>query len=128
MDGHLAGHWPTHLPLQCPPSDAVAPAGPIYRLVESFPATPDDMKSALELGTFKGKDQCLRASLSCSTGPEYLEDLRGSVPRLKNQKIAVALLDHTHGVIKQTGHEDHYSLWLLGAVLVNAHALFGAHS
>ena len=126
-DGLSTSSWPSHVPLHCPPSDAVAPDGSVFRLVATLPATAADMKSALEEGRFVKQDPCLRAALSCSRTPEYLNDLRGSVPRLKNQLIAVASLDHTHGVIKQTGPVGHHSLWLFAGVLPLAHQLFGPH-
>lgn len=125
-DGLAGVDWPKHVPAHCPPPDAVPPSGFVYRLVETIPATAEDMKSAYENGSFPRKDPCLRAALSCSCSPEYLEDLRRSVPRLKQRRVAVASLDHTHGVMKQTGAVGHHSLWLFGTVLPGAHLLFGA--
>lgn len=126
-EGLPTSPWPSHVPHQCPPSDAIPPDGEVFRLVEAIPATAEDMKCAMEQGTFPRKDSCLRAALSCSRTPDYLEDLRASVPRLKAHLIAVATLDHTHGLIKQTGAEGHHSLWLFAGVLPTAHQLFGAH-
>ena len=127
MAGQVNGGWSATLPAHCPPADASAPLGDVYRLLSSIPPSPDDMKTPAELDKFKNQDECLRSSLSCAIDLQHIEDLRGSTPRFKEYKVAVASLDGSHGVIKQTGRPGHYSLWLFAAVLAQANTLFKAH-
>jgi hypothetical protein len=82
------------------------------------------MECAIDRGSFKGQDECLRASISCAREPEHLRQLRSNSKRLRHHFIAVAHLLPQHGKIAQTGGPGHYSLWLRSDVLPTAHTLF----
>lgn len=116
--------WPAHFPPCCPPSDAQALSGVVYMLVGSSPPTPKDMECAMDRGSFRGKPECLRASLSCARDPEHLRQLRANAPRLAKHLVAAAKLRAEHGKIKQTGAAAHYSMWLRAKYLSIGHAQF----
>lgn len=116
--------WPAHFPPCCPPADASDLQGEVYRLVATDPPGPADMLSAQEKGAFRGKNECQRASLSCSLTVEQLTEVRDNVPNLRDRMIAVASLSAADGKIKQTGRFGHYSMWLCASTLQNAASLF----
>lgn len=116
--------WPTHFPSHCPPSDAADLSHTVLYLVTSDPPTADDFVSALERNWFVGKPDCERASLSCGITLEYIQQLRESVPRLRQMLIVESQLDASHGKIKPTGKPGHHSMWLLAVALQRAPTLF----
>lgn len=119
----LTSEWPKHFPATCPPADADAVTGPVFRLVKSDPPSTDDMKSYLELGRAGPGRECQRAGLSCATNQQHLEELT-KLPRFRGQKVAVATFLPEHGKLKQTGAAGHYTLWLRARVLHEASNLF----
>ena len=116
--------WPTHFPRNCPPPDADSLSHVVYYLVASKPPIPDDFRSALERGSFVGKPECQRASLSCGLKFDDISSLQKSIPRLRNFMVSIAKLREEHGKIMQTGNPGHYSLWLFGNALLAAPKLF----
>ena len=56
--------FPADWPDCCPPTDASAAHGVVYRLVRSLPATSTDFKTQHELGKMPNADPCLRRGLS----------------------------------------------------------------
>lgn len=116
--------WPSHFPACCPPTDAHDLGGTVFLLVATDPPTALDFECAKERGTFKGKDECRRASLSCGVTLEYITELRDSSPRLKCHLIASAKLSASDGKIKQVGSPGHHSMWLRQASLQTGTALF----
>lgn len=119
-----ASQWPSHFPACCPPADADDLGGPVFLLVATDPPTAPDLESAKERDTFKGKDECRRASLSCGVTLEYITELRDNSPRLKYHLIASARLTAADGKIKQVGSPGHHSMWLRRASLQNGTTLF----
>jgi hypothetical protein len=117
--------WPTHIPDDCPPPEAEATEGNVYRLVRTDPPTAKDMTSWKEMEIESGFGPCVDSALSCSINLLHAQELRISVPRFKNRKIAVLAALPEHGRIKQTTPDPgHHSLWLRRKVLENAHELF----
>ena len=116
--------WPAHFPPCCPPTDAAPLSGIVYMLVATNPPTATDTECAMDRGTHKNGDPCLRASLSCARDANHLTELRKAVTRLKGHMVAAASLDATHGKIKQTGRPGHFSMWLRARILKVAHTLF----
>jgi len=119
--------WPSHFPADCPPDDANALDGNVYMLVETDPPTPKDTECAMDRGSHPNKPSCVRAALSCARSRDHLEELQREVPRLRRHVVAVAALGPEHGKIKQTGREDHYSMWMRAKYLHIGHTLFKVH-
>jgi hypothetical protein len=113
-----------HFPAGCPPKDADDLGGTVYLLVETNPPTAKDMECAIDRGSFVGKCECQRASLSCARDSDHLRALRGTSKRLRRHLIAKGALNAEHGKIKQTGGAGHYSMWLRTKWLSVGHTLF----
>ncbi len=125
-DGSSTGgsaEWPPHVPASCPPPDAADVAGEVALLVATDPPSPTDMECAIDRGSFKGQDECLRAAISCARERGHLLQLRSNSKRLRNHHVAVADLAPRHGKIARTGGPGHFSLWLRAGVLPTAHTL-----
>lgn len=100
------------LPPGCPPTDAQACIGEIYRLVPSVPVDATGFISQFELYPKKDwKDGCMARGLSVSLSYEALISLRGRVRGLRDFKIVSASLKHEVGLIKQTGPPAHHTWW-----------------
>lgn len=56
--------FPREWPTECPPSEAVAAKGIVYRTCKGSPLSQDDFKSYLEHGKAPNACPCLRAGLS----------------------------------------------------------------
>jgi hypothetical protein len=68
----LKREWPEHVPVGCPPADALDLDHTVYYLVETDPPTAKDMKCAIDRGSHKNKPPCYRASLSCGLDAQHV--------------------------------------------------------
>ena len=93
-------------------------------LVLANPPTPADFASAMERNVFKDRDPCLRAGLSCALEVEPLLDLKANAKRLRRHQVASAELRSDDGMIQKTLGPGHYTMWLRGSTLSQAHLLF----
>ena len=93
-------------------------------LVKNNPPTSADFLSASQRGTFVGKPECLRASLSCGLTRSYIRQLQANIPNLRSMHVAESVLHSEHGKIQQTGKPGHYSMWLRRVALAKAPTLF----
>lgn len=115
--------WPQHFPACCPPTDASATQGEVYRFVANDPVDPKDMVSYLEEGKAKGRD-CQRAGLSTLVDLDHAREVQILLPTQRGKRIARAMLSVEHGKIKQTGQPGHYTLWVRAKYHAQAHTLF----
>lgn len=100
------------LPL-CPPGDATAVEGVVYRVTRTSPSTIEDMKTHEEAGKMKGHpDKCGRCGLSVILDEEDLDLFHEKYPRIGNY-VAKATLAPEHGKIKVVRGvvDSHSNVW-----------------
>jgi hypothetical protein len=107
--------FPSDWPPGCPPEDAVDADGPVYRLVKSNPATPDDMQSHHEKQTMLNHPACLRCGLSVFRTRGDAEHQHAAYPKL-GKFVASGTLRPEHGKVKQTGRPTHTTWWVYDGV------------
>ncbi|MCQ2250385.1 MAG: hypothetical protein MJZ66_04675 [Bacteroidales bacterium] len=105
--------WFENLPLQCPPSDAVACDGNFYRIANGNPAESEDFFSQRKMNPnkeFKGVDECIARAISVFLDKSDAERIM-KLPKFKNATLALVFLFPKDGVIKKTFKNSHYSWW-----------------
>jgi|ERR1043165_2887373 hypothetical protein len=93
--------FPDNWPEDCPPEDADAADGQVFRLVKSNPHTASDFLSHHELGTLPKAPPCLRCGLSLFRTREDAEHQHRAYPKL-GKFIATGMLKAEHGKAKLT--------------------------
>lgn len=102
-----------HLPPGCPPGDAEACTGEIFRLVPVLPLNDKGFVSQFDLYPSQTwEDECMARGLSVRLSYESATRLRNRVRGLRKFKIVVACLETPVGMIRQTGSDqEHYTWW-----------------
>ena len=112
--------WPDYFPENCPPENAQAAFGQVYRLVDNDPPTPDDFQSWREQHPNeqcpKTVTECQACGLSVFTSISDIEVAQRKVRRLRNKKIAVGNLTIELGQIlptpSQNTGQSHHTWWI----------------
>lgn len=113
-------------PEKCPPEDACAALGTIFRFVQGSPPCRDDMRSWAEQGRSAGQgSECQRCALSVLVDEDDVAKARKAVPLFRKWNVAVAELVVGQGKIKQTGNSEwHHSLWVAETIETTVHEQF----
>lgn len=113
-------------PEECPPHDAGAALGRIFRFVQGSTPCRDDMRSWAELGRNPSQGpECERCALSVLVDENDVSKAQKAVPLFRKRKVAVAEFVPGHGKIKQTGNNEwHHSLWVEESIEAVVHELF----
>lgn len=113
-------------PEDCPPDDAQAAVGRIFRFVRRSPPCRDDMRSWAEEGRSPGQgSECQRCALSVLVDEQDVAKARSLIPLFRKLSVAVAEFTPDQGKIKQTGNNEwHHSLWLSESVELTVHHQF----
>ena len=113
-------------PEECPPDDAGAAIGRIFRFVQGSPPSRDDMRSWAEQGRSPGQGSaCQRCALSVLVDENDVAKARKAVPLFRRWKVAVAEFVAGQGKLKQTGNNEwHHSLWVADGVEMTVHEQF----
>lgn len=111
----MAGDYRSALP-NCPPAQAVAVSGTIYRGIPNPPICEDDFKSHNERG-LRGADEavCNKWGLSVWRSIGAVTNARHLHSYMRRWHIAEGELKPDEGVILLTGNPqnpDHHTLWL----------------
>lgn len=100
--------WPETTPDQCPPADAEATDGPVYRFVKNDPVIPADFERPIDtpryrkkLAEFSDTELCNLCALSVFTETSDLNLARQALKGFANRKVAAATLSRPHGLAKQ---------------------------
>lgn len=107
--------WPLHYPDQCPPIDAAALSGQVFRFINKKNPTNYDFTSHYERdpdGIWH--DQCQARGLSVYKSYEHCLLMRAAVPALRKKLLAVATITGSVGVIANTPSRNcdgHYTWW-----------------
>lgn len=101
--------FPGDWPVGCPPADAVAAEGTVFRIAKTDPPGPDDFKSYRELGISRG-DPCRCCGVSVY---RLLSDAEHASRTFRNmgKVIAKAVLQADDGMAKPTGKPTHTTWW-----------------
>lgn len=108
-----AVNFPTTWPHGCPPADAEAASGELFRVAKTHPPSAEDFKSHAELGKKSLGPQCLRVGLSLFRSLDDAEHLTLLFPKLGRHVLRGRLQAH-HGVTKLTPsnrHPSHTTWW-----------------
>lgn len=113
-------------PEGCPPFDAGAALGRIFRFVQGAPPRRDDMRSWAEQGRNPDHGtECQRCALSVLVDEHDVAKARKAVPIFRKWKVAAAEFVPGQGEIRQTGNSEwHHSLWVADAIEATVHELF----
>lgn len=113
-------------PEGCPPNEADAALGRIFRFVKNSTPCRDDMRSWAEQGRSPGHgSECQRCALSVLVDAHDIEKARKAVPLFRRWKVAVAVFAPGQGRIKQTGNNEwHHSLWVAEVIESTVHEQF----
>lgn len=99
----------------CPPDDAEAASGKIYRAVEADPASSDDFLSYVKLGRKDPtKAKCDDWGLSVWCDLDAVEHARNVIPHFQERYIAAGDMDAQHGVVKASPSRKqpkHFTFW-----------------
>jgi hypothetical protein len=109
MEGHM---FPSSWPKGCPPEDAIAAQGVVYRIVRSNPPTPSDFASLHEQGRPVTNKPCESAGLSVFWALSDALHCAEKFPYL-GELIALGRLEPLHGMLKPTPRRDnsHTTWW-----------------
>jgi len=103
--------FPDDWPPGCPPADAQAAGGLVYRLVRTNPPTASDFLTHAELGKMPKAPACLRVGLSVFRTRDHAVHQAQLFPFLGNQ-IASGELCAEHGKTKLTpGKMPSHTTW-----------------
>lgn len=108
--------WPSHFPVQCPPTHATELVGVVYRFINQRNLTDWDFSSHYERAPKSdwSNSPCVARGLSVVRSvPDYVA-MREAVPALRKKKIAVADVSSTVGLIANTPSnscKDHCTWW-----------------
>lgn len=114
--------WPPHFPDKCPPADAPAASGVVYRFVRQDPPRTEDFVSRQENQPQHhfGTKSCQASGLSVFRHPSDLDRLRRRVRAYETSLVATAELTSSHGVVLPTPTRNgtsHHTWWVpLGVV------------
>lgn len=113
-------------PEGCPPDDAGAAVGAIFRFVKGSQPGRDDMRSWAEQGRGAGQgSECRRCALSVLVDENDVAKARKAVPLFRKWNVAVAEFVAGQGKIKQTGNNEwHHSLWVAETIETTVHEQF----
>jgi hypothetical protein len=116
-------NFPQDWPNDCPPPDAVAAAGEVFRLVKTNPPTAADLASHRETGRLPNAPPCLRCGLSVFRDVQDAVHQQRLIPKL-GRWIARGTLSVEHGQTKQTPSQQptHTTWWAYEGI--NRAALF----
>ena len=106
-----AQSFPQHYPTSCPPSEATAASGKVFRLVEN-PPSGGDLDSQYDQ---RGHGDCSARSVSFFTTLEGAKRMRSGYPQHSHKQIAELSLDSAWGLMrigKPKGGKTHVDLWL----------------
>ena len=115
-----------NLPEGCPPEASVEITGEtrVFRLVKTFPATPDDFRSQRAerpVAVFKGVSECQACGVSVFTEREDAVQKALLLPRFRGFKVCQVRLVDGAGRIQQTFQPSHHTWWPLAAFDILAH-------
>lgn len=103
--------FPDDWPPGCPPADAQAASGLLYRLVKSNPATASDFLTHADLGKMPKAPPCLRVGLSVFRTRDDVVHQAELFPFLGNQ-VASGEVCSEHGKTKLTpGKMPSHTTW-----------------
>lgn len=113
-------------PEGCPPDDAGAAIGRIFRFVRGAQPCREDMQSWAEQGRSPGQgSECMRCALSVLVDEDDVAKARKAIPLFRRLKVAVAEFVPGQGKIKQTGNNEwHHSLWVADMIESTVHECF----
>ena len=94
-------NFPSAWPQGCPPENAEAASGELFRVAKTNPPSAEDFKSHEELGKKSTGPQCLRVGLSLFQTIDDAEHLTQLFPKLGRYVLRGQLQPH-HGVTKLT--------------------------
>lgn len=96
----------------CPPPDAEAAEGGVYRCCKSDPPQGSDMQSAEEAGRLLNADPCLRRALSVFRSQKDAEHQVRLFRRWKRKFVAKATLEACHGwTLPTSGQQPSHTSW-----------------
>lgn len=114
------------LPHECPPGSARMANDKVFACSSSDPPTQQDVATAAERGTFKGKCECQRRSYSVFLDRRDAEHLL-SMQQSRFSCVVSVKLEEEHGLIQHTpsrDHQSHHSVWTFKGVVF--HTLFAS--
>lgn len=103
--------FPLDWPNDCPPAEAEAASGEVFRIVRESPASTADMLSHHETGRLPKAPACLRCGLSVFRTLEDAIHQQQLLPKL-GKRIAMGTLVASHGKMQLTpGHQPTHATW-----------------
>ena len=113
----MDSQWPAHFPSGCPPIEAVAASGMVYRIVANAPPQAKEFRSVYEKNPSKYAADCRARGLSVHKDRTELQKLLRTVPAMKKlgEHIASAALEAAHGKLKATPSgrgKSHCTWWV----------------
>ncbi len=109
------------LSTDCPPSEAVAAEGEVYRCCKSRPPSSRDLQTHEELGRLPKADACLRRSLSVFRNETDARHQVRLFPGWRKRFVARGVLKASHGHVMMTsGRQPTHTSWWPAASLVPA--------
>jgi hypothetical protein len=121
-------NWPDHFPADCPPAEASAPSGVVFRLVRGSTPSPADFISYAEL---RGPANvtaklCQACGLSVFPDAQSCERMKKRAPRLREYHIAHGELRPEHGRLMATPshNESEHMTWWVQPELANPERMF----
>lgn len=111
-------NWPNHYPASCPPQEAEAVSGNVYRFTNRNNPKHRDFQSYYELKPDEnwGEKACDARGLSVYSTTEDCIAAAAAVPALRKKKVCVANLPNKSGVIAETPSKNtnnHKTFWSL---------------
>jgi len=103
-----------HLPVGCPPTNAIVGPKLLFRLVEKEDFGENDFKTTREQGKFTDGNPCQRCSISTQSTEVGARKMRRLVPHLADRKIAYGVVPIEGGALLHTPssrYKDHWSWW-----------------
>lgn len=103
--------FPPDMPDLCPPADAQAAYGPVFRIVRRRPLAHQDFRTHAEMGKLPDADPCLRRGLSVFPHVKGAIHQAHLFPKL-GSLLACGTFQPHHGVIKKTpGKAPGHTTW-----------------
>lgn len=122
--------WPSYYPDTCPPSNAEAASGQVYRLVDEGGPADEDFVCHKLIYPYKDWEdkECQACGLSVHPSLESSDRLKRRIPALRNKRAAVASLQAKHGLLMRTpsSADKAHHTWWVPASLQSPCALFSA--
>jgi len=117
MEG-VAMKWPNHYPEQCPPAQAIAVSGKIFRFTGRATPKPRDFRSFYEISPSEdwGSLACNARGLSVFSTKEDCVAAAEVCPALRKKCLCVAELPNTAGLLAETpskNTQNHKTFWSL---------------